>query len=322
MADEKDPENDNTFRITLLATGGTIAFRAGRMRLEASDLIDTVLDDIAPDGITLVGKDLKGVPSTSLTPSDILDIVGEAEAALEDSDAVIITHGTDTMEETGYLLGLHWNREEPIVLTGAMRPATSPGSDGPRNLLASCLVAANSQTIGKGPLAVMHDKIFAADDITKIHTWDTDTFVANSGPMGWVDPWNRVTYVHDSTVERTTLPRPGGYSEPVAVVTVGLGSDGSEIDALFAGGYRGVVLATAGRGGIPRSMRESLRSAMAGGMVVAASSRCPLGGVHRSSGDDGILWTGMLNPHKARLLLMTGMALHGTDRAALAKIFR
>ncbi|MFW5896712.1 MAG: asparaginase [Bacillota bacterium] len=313
--------NAKRARATLLATGGTIAHGPGGIRLGARDLVAGVEGNLARDGIEVEVEDLKRVPSSSLTPEDVLGMLRRAESALPDSRGVVITHGTDTLEETGFLFSLHWERDAPLVLTGAMRPARTPGEDGPRNLSAACRVATDPRSRGRGPLVVMHDKIFRAGDVTKIHSWDTDTFSADSGPEGSIDPWNYLTYHRPPGRPQILSRKPKEYPEPVAIVTVGTGSDGSEVDALVSAGYRGLVVAVAGRGGIPEGTGDALVRAISAGTVVVATSRCPLGGTASGYDSRGILWAGGLNAPKARLLLMTGLALWGRDGDRLAEIF-
>ena len=320
MTSEADNPEGNT-KITLLATGGTIAFENGTLRLRAEDLAAIVADRLLEAGVEIIPRDLESLPSSSLTPADTLRILDEAEVAARDADGVVITHGTDTMEETGYLLSLHWEERVPLVLTGAMRPATTPGADGPRNLLAACLVAADTRFIDRGPMVVMHDKIFVAGQITKIHSWDTDTFAGDSGPLGSVDPWGGVHLYRREPDPREILSRPRHYPEPVAILMVGSGGDGSEIDALVSAGYRGVVVAAAGRGGIPRGMKDAIDAAIDAGTIVVVASRCPLGGTADASDPGGILWAGEINAPKARLKLMTGLAQWGPDRKRLSELF-
>ncbi len=308
-------------KIVLLATGGTIAFENGALRLRAADLAATVDDRLLGAGVEILPVDFESLPSSSLTPADTLRILEEAEAAARDADGVVVTHGTDTMEEAGYLFSLHWQERAPLVLTGAMRPATTPGADGPRNLLAACLVAADARFIDGRPLVVMHDKIFAAGEITKVHSWDTDTFAGDFGPLGSVNPWGEIRLYRPQPDTREILPRPERYPEPVAILMVGSGGDGSEIDALVSAGYRGVVVAAAGRGGIPRGMKRAIDAAIDAGVIVVVASRCPLGGTATAMDPGDILWSGEINAPKARLRLMTGLAQWGPDRKRLSELF-
>ncbi|MFO7942036.1 MAG: asparaginase [Bacillota bacterium] len=308
-------------RVALFATGGTIAHGPRGIKLGAQDLVAGIEANLARDGIEVEGADLDRVPSSSLTPEDVLEMLRRAQGVLDNCRGVVITHGTDTLEETGFLFSLHWESDAPLVLTGAMRPARTSGEDGPRNLSAACRVAADPLSRGRGPLVVMHDKIFRAGDVTKVHSWDTDTFAADAGAEGSIDPWSNLTYHRPADGPKTLPRKPPEYPEPVAILTVGAGSDGSEVDALVSAGYRGLVLAVAGRGGIPGGTKDALLRAISADTVVVAASRCPLGGTTAGYDSHGILWAGALNAPKARLLLMTGLALWGRDSEKLAQIF-
>ncbi len=314
--------DDKDRRIALLATGGTIAFEGGKLRLDAADLAETIANNLREHRVRIKPYDVEAVPSTALSPSDMLRLLDRARSLVGEFDGIVMTHGTDTLEETAYLFSMHWDQPTPVVITGAMRPAITPGADGPRNLLAACLVAAHDDSLHRGPLAVMHDKIFRGNDITKLHSWDTDTFVANGGLEGTVNPWEEIRYQRAPSERPTPLPRPEEYAEPAAILTVGAGSDGSEVEALLAGGFRGLIVAAAGKRGIPTGMRTSLARARESGAIVVGSSRCPLGGSGLGVDDDGIIWAGDLNPAKARLRLMTGMALWGNDADVIARLFR
>jgi L-asparaginase len=233
-------------RLIILAAGGTIAMTdAAAPRLDAKALAAALpqLSDIA-DFST---RDILAKPSASLTLADLALIAASALEATRTADGVVITHGTDTLEETAFALSLLVQIETPIVLTAAMRRADQPGADGPANLLAAARVAASQAARGKGVLVVMDDEIHAAPLIRKTHSFRTHAFSsAPFGPIGYVvEARVRFALAPAATMPRLTY---GGGAPVVPILEAGPGFERETLAAVAAGAIDGLVLSLPGAG--------------------------------------------------------------------------
>jgi L-asparaginase len=321
--------------VALFTLGGTISMTepqggAGSgvtARLRGADLAAAVpgLRDL--DGGVDV-HDVEAVPSASLTFTQVLDLVDAASTAVDDgASGVVITQGTDTLEETAFLIDLLWAHPEPIVLTGAMRNPTLPGHDGPANLLAAVRVAASADARDLGALVVFNDEIHAARWVRKQHSTSTSTFVsANTGPLGAVIE-GRVRILAQLP-RRLPLHRPDrGRVEAtnVALYTVTLDDDGALLDGVAAT-HHGLVLAGFGVGHVSAMMAPRLGT-LAEQLPVILTSRTGAGSVLRDTygaiGSEadlqrrGLLNAGMLDAYKARVLLRLLLA-GGANKAVIA----
>jgi L-asparaginase len=247
----------------------------------------------------------------------------------------VITHGTDTMEETAYFLDLTTSSCAPVVITGAMRQATAVGADGPANLLNAVRVAAAPASKGRGTVVLMNDEIFTARDVTKSNTTRLNAFTGiDVGPAGVTDPDGLIYYA----------PAPAGGCRPplfdldrigafprVDVVYAYIGADSVLVESLVKAGARGLVLAGVGRGGATPSLGRALQRATERGVYVAISSRTGSGRTGGGAQADslGSLPSGRgtyvaaqnLNPQKARILLMLALAAK-FDAMAIHELFR
>jgi L-asparaginase len=316
-------------RVALIATGGTID-AVGASRLDLAWYTET--RDRLPDGELLASlTELASiadvhpvasprVPSYALTDRDWLELARTVTALLvsEDCDGVVITHGTNTVEETAYFLHLTVPVGKPVVLVGAMRPASGLGTDGPLNLLRAVQVAASPQARGRGVLLVMNDTIYSARDVTKTATFRVDAFRApDTGPLGYADADGRIDFHHSS--QRVPSPSPafspaGLESLPrVDVVVSYVGADGVLIDAAVAAGARGLVSAGTGAGRPTPAEEGALDRATEAGVVVCQATRVGGGRVSRSPlmRRRGVVVADNLVPWKARVLL--ALALTRTD---------
>jgi L-asparaginase len=315
-------------RIALLATGGTIAGLAD----DAADLIgyraaqlgiaDLLARIPALDGMaTLVAEDIAAIDSKDATPAFWQAVGQRVQAAVDDPaiDAVVLTHGTDTLEETAWYLDLTVQTRKPVVLTGAMRPASAALSDGPQNLTDAVRVAADPRAAGRGVLAVMNARILAARRVAKQHTSSVDAFGLRDDAIG---------AVYDGAIRwRDPLPRmaapvpPFSVRTPLAAVDIVVGYAGcstAPIDALVAEGVAGLVWAGTGNGAVPTTVAARLRAATDAGVVVVRASRGGRGTVTRCAPDDDqpFLHSGDLDPGKSRVLLMLALGA-GEPAAAL-----
>ena len=315
-------------RVHVVATGGTIGatgdYYVGRpTRLTADQLVQSVpaLARIA----TVSAEQFYNLPSGSIGPAQWLalsrriDDVFRADSTLV---GIVVTHGTDTMEETAYFLDLTVGDARPVVVTGAMRPADATGADGPANLYNSARTASAPTARNRGTMVLMNDRIFAARAVTKLNTTRVDAFQApDHGTLGLADP-DTIIFIQPTPVSRRSRFDVRGVSElpRVDVVYAYGGADSVVVDALVAAGARGIVVASVGRGGMPGALRTALRKAASRGVVVVISSRTGSGRVPITP-DTTAVGAGDLNPQKARVLLT--LALTRTrDPAEVARIFK
>lgn len=320
----KDSSEGYCNEIALLATGGTIATPAGypeRDRLTAADLIDKVQHSAVLSDMNLTGVDFSSLPSSRLTPQDVLNLKMECEKAADaGAGGLVITHGTDLMEETSFLLSRLWDRPQPVVLTGAMRPADCAGEDGPRNLVSACLTAACPDAEDLGAVVVMNEEIHSAEEVTKGHTWALDAFVSEPGPLGFIGPAGTVNFIR-SPDRPQPVATPGALQKRVVVLQAGMGSGGSSIWAAVDDGVAGIVVQAAGRGALPPGMHRALQEAASEDILVVVCSRCPFGSTRRGHRGDDFIWSGRYNAVKSRVLLMLALSLWGPDRKAALRLF-
>jgi L-asparaginase len=323
-------------RIAVLATGGTIAGSAA----------DAANTSGYQAGVVGVDRLLEAVPALSgvaqIQPEQVASIDSKDMAlalwatlaqrvnallASDDIDGVVITHGTDTLEETAYLLHLTVKSTKPVVLTAAMRPSSALSADGPLNLLNAVTVAASPAAQGQGVLVAFNNRIHSARDVVKTSTYAVDAFQSPEvGALGWVQD-GRVEFqrkvVRPHTVDTEFVI--GTKWPNVEIVVSYAGASRIGVDALVAAGVRGIVVAGTGNGSIHASVQQALADAVSQGVVVVRSSRVGSGHVMRNgaASDDalGFVTAGSLNPYKARVLLMLALAAGGTGPVALQKIF-
>lgn len=315
-------------RVHVLATGGTISNTSGE-RLTGEELVAS-LPGI--EGYARVSvEQFSNVASGAISLDQWLGMARRIDELFGEADppaGIVVTHGTDTMEETAYFLDLTLSHCRPVVITGAMRQADALGSDGPANLFSAIQVAAHAAASHLGAVVAMNDEIFPGRDVAKVHTSRPDAFVSTTGhrvgitgPDGVIlddpadpsEPCHRPRFSLDGVDE---LPR-------VDVVISVLGADGALIRAAAEAGARGIVVAAVGRGGTTPGQRQTLQEVLDQGTVVAISSRTGAGRVPTGArGGDGaaVVGAGDLAPTKARILLM--LALTRTeDPDELARIF-
>lgn len=308
-------------RVALIITGGTIDsvgkdrldlawyIEAGK-RLNTGDLLAQIPE---VNSIAKVEEfPFRRLPSHALVDKDWLDMVRTIHSIFDQkrADGVVITHGTNTIEETAYFLNLTLKTDKPVVVVGSMRPSSAISADGYLNLLNAVRVAADPQSRGRGALLVMNDTIHNGRDATKTATYRVETFKGRDlGPLGYADADGKVVYYHRAARKHTvetefdvrnleSLPR-------VDVVVSYVGADGRVIDALVEGGAKGIISAGTGAGRPTPAEDEAFDRAAKKGIVVCQSSRVGSGRVVRSPGlkRRGFVASDNLQPWKARLLL-------------------
>jgi L-asparaginase len=308
-------------KIKVLATGGTIAgaqatqadagYKSGTFSV--NDLIKAVpqLKNIAE----MSGEQVANIGSQTMNHEVWLKLAGRVNEVLksDEVDGVVITHGTDTMEETGYFLSLIVKSDKPVVLVGSMRPATAISADGPINLYNAVALAGNPDAKGRGPLVVLNDTIHYAREAQKMHTTRMDTFASpNRGIAGMMNTGKAFFYSANTACHTTksefscdgltvaSLPR-------VEVVYSYANLGGDLIEAMIEKGAKGIVLAGVGDGNTTDAALAALEKAAKRGVAVVRCSRTGSGVVDRNVevNDDklGFIAGMELNPQKARILL-------------------
>ena len=320
-------------RVVVFSLGGTIAMAGGGgagvvPALTASDLVAAV-PGLAGAGIALRTRDFRNLPGAALTFDDLVALaVAARDAVDEGADGVLVTQGTDTIEESAFALDLLLQADAPLVVTGAMRNPTLAGADGPANILAAVHVAAAPAARGLGCLVVLNDEIHAAQRVRKTHTTSTAAFRSpDTGPVGLVA--ENVPRILARPVRHALTLRPG---EPgrirTAVVPAVLGDDGGLLRRI-GDGLDGLVVAGFGVGHVAAATVEVLTE-LAARMPVVLASRIGAGpvltGTYGFTGSEsdllsrGLIGAGSLDCYKARVLLHLLLAA-GRQRAGIAEAF-
>ncbi|HIF9476714.1 TPA: L-asparaginase 2 [Photobacterium damselae] len=309
--------------IKILATGGTIA-GAGQSATESNYTAGKVGVDALIAAVPDMTKiaDISGEQVVSIGSQDMNDEVWLKLAkrvnellAQDDVDGIVITHGTDTMEETAYFLDLTVKSKKPVVLVGAMRPSTAMSADGPVNLYNAVVAATDEDSKGRGVLVTINDTIFDARDVTKTNTTSVNTFQSpNFGPLG---------YIHNSDAKYQRSPERKHTTETVFDVSkltslpkVGIvynyaNASDLPVKALIDAKFDGIVSAGVGNGNLYHTVFDQLEKASKDGIMVVRSSRTPTGSTTLDAEIDdakyGFVASGTLNPQKARILLMLSL---------------
>jgi L-asparaginase len=303
----------------LFTLGGTIAMAGSAAgvvtRLGGAELA-TSLDGLV-EAVSVDVHDVRAVPSADLTFADILDVVdAAADAVATGAAGVVLTQGTDTLEETAFLVDLVWRRDEPFVVTGAMRNPTLPGADGPANLVAAVRVAAAPQSRGRGALVVFGDEVHAARHVRKTHSTSPATFASpDLGPLGHVvegTPRFLATVPRVPAVPAVfAVSRDDLTATRIGLYTAMLDDDGASLHGIGET-CSGLVVAGFGVGHVPRVLAPLLGD-LASRMPVVLTSRAGAGpvladtygavGSERDLRERGLLDGGFLHPYKARVLL-------------------
>lgn len=322
-------------RVVVLATGGTIASTLPNEQAlaqdyavshEAGDLLSAVPQ--AGQLANLHCIDLLALPSHDIGNPELLKIAHAVQTWLDKDDiaGVVITHGTDSLEETAYFLNLVVRTSKPIVITGAMRPADHLSPDGPANLLEAIAVAASPLSIGKGVLVVMNDAIMEARACSKQHSSSMATF--NAGAAAQIGE----VYGSDVVYNTTPLKRHTSSSEfavsnlhslPVVDIIYDYQSARYNLyEAAVDSGCAGIVIAGMGNGSLSPAAHRGAEYAKEHGVVVVRASRCGRGVVSPLAMDEELqsIPGNSLNPQKARILLMLALA-HGAGREQLLRQF-
>ncbi len=323
-------------RVIILATGGTIAgagasadragYTAGKIPID--DLIGGIptVKKIA----NITGEQIASVGSQDMTIEIWKKLAIRANEIFKnnEADAIVVTHGTDTQEETGYFLDLVIASKKPVVLTGSMRPATAISADGPKNLFDAITVAIDPKSVGKGVLVSFNEGIFDAREVMKLSTTKTNAFGSpNTGAIGQVYDGKVEYYL--SSVREVNVGTPFTVAADtkfprVDIVYMYADASGDQIDMLVSKKVDGIVIAGVGNGNFNKAFTDAVKRAVAAGVIICRASRTPSGRVvlHDEINDDelGTIVSDDLTPQKARILLMLGL-MKTKDKKQLQSYF-
>ena len=320
-------------RIAIYFTGGTISMKhdaaigAAMPALSGSEILDNVpgANEIAELEVIDFGR----FPGPHMNLRLMMDLSARVRAAVarEEVSGIVITHGTDTLEETAYLLDLTVETDKPIVFVGAMRNSSEVGWDGPSNLLSAMRVASSNDARGMGVMVVMNETILAAGEATKTHTESFDAFQnPDFGPLGVVDKGEVI--IRRAPARRDHISA-NDIAEPVWLIKMAAGFDSTLIDACIDAGAKGLVIEALGRGNVPPGSVKGIARAISNGLPVVLVSRCLRGRVYESYGYEGggkhllnlgVIFADFLNGQKARIKLALALAVT-KDPAEIRSLF-
>ncbi|MGF1701342.1 type II asparaginase [Photobacterium makurazakiensis] len=310
---------DSLPKVAILGTGGTIAGAAAKSTdvtgYKAGEIAVSTLIEAVPDIVDVAevdGVQVANTSSSNITGEILINMANKANELLAgDTKGIVITHGTDTTEETAFFMDLVNQTDKPIVVVGAMRPATAISADGPMNLLNAVKLAASDEAVGRGTMILLNDAIGAAYYTSKTSSISLDTFKAHdqgylgtfagSQPRFYYEPAKAMGKPNFDVSELESLPR-------VDIVYSYQDMQADQLDLLIKAGAQGIVVAGSGNGSTPTAVREKIQSLKEEGYPIVLSSRTGAGLV---TPKEHAIAAGVLNPQKARIMLM--LALTQTD---------
>lgn len=324
--------------VTIVATGGTIAGAGADATNSATYSaakvpVDTLINAVPQiqNLANVNGVQALQIASESISDKELLTIARQVNELVkkDDVNGVVITHGTDTLEETAFFLNLVIHTDKPIVVVGSMRPSTAISADGPLNLYGAVALAASPESKGKGVLIFMNDSIFAARDTSKRINIHTNAFGSQWGALGMIVEskpyWFREGVKRNTSKSEFNIDQIKGDSLPLVQITYGSDSmTPIAYDAYAKAGVKAIVHAGTGNGSVPNYLVDTFNKLRSGGMQIIRSSRVADGFVLRNAEqpDDKYDWVVAhdLNPQKARLL--TALALtKTTDTKEIQRMF-
>ncbi|KQL35663.1 asparaginase [Psychrobacillus sp. FJAT-21963] len=318
--------------ILLIHTGGTISMQ---IQAETGAVIPIENNPISMEGEKLKEyaniKEIEAfnLPSPHITPKEMLLLKQIIDESIQKDhiEGVVITHGTDTLEETAYFLDLTVDTTIPIVLTGAMRSSNEVGSDGLYNLLSAVKVASSDDAKGKGVLVVLNDEIHTAENVTKTHASNVSTFQSPQyGPIGFIS--KSIVHFHHSPNHRAVFPIQS-IAKRVALFKVYAGMEPDLLASCVELGYDGIVLEGLGQGNVPPSLLPIIEESIKKDIQIVLVSRCFNGiaqdvygydGGGKSLKNAGVIFAPGLNGQKARLALLIALN-HPNKTKAMENIF-
>lgn len=307
-------------KIIIIFTGGTISMKSDKKTNAAvpamggEDILNLTpgIDEIADIDFLNFGI----MPGPHITPEKMLELskMITDKIEIEDYDGVIVTHGTDSLEETAYLVDLTYNDSKPVIFVGSMRNSSELGWDGPVNLINAVYTAISDEAQNKGVMVVMNNEIHSASQVTKTNTHTLDTFKSvDFGPIGFVD--NKKAYFYYSYTKRQHI-RVTHVDSNVDLIKCGCGMDDRLLKFCVDSGTHGIVIEGMGRGNIPPRMVSGVKYALSKNIPVVLVSRCLMGkvlddygyeGAGRELTQMGVILGDNLSGQKARIKLMAAL---------------
>lgn len=311
-------------KVAVIFNGGTISMKVDP-RIKAA--VPTLTGEEIMSMVTgienfaqIESYTFSNLPGPHITPEKMLELSKYIKNILDREDicGVVVTHGTDTLEETAYFIDLTINTDKPIVITGAMRNSSELGYDGPSNLAASICTAISDEAGGRGVLVCFNDELYCASEVTKVNSMSLDAFHSpNFGPIGIVDN-NKVIFYRDRIKKQHIDIEK--LETRVELIKCAAGMDSKFIDFCLENGVKGLVLEGTGRGNIPPDMVDGVKRAIESGVAVVLTSRCFQGRVLDSYGyhgggkelrNLGVIFGDFLPGQKARIKLMLALSKRG-----------
>lgn len=322
--------------IQILATGGTIAgvgssavkssYEPGKVAI--GSLLEAVpqINDIA----NVTGEQIVNIGSEHMSDSVMLALSKRVNQLMNDKniDGIVITHGTDTMEETAFFLSLTTKREKPVILVGAMRPSTAMSADGPLNLYNAVVAASAPESVGRGVMVAMNGSLYPAQDVLKTHTINIEAFQApNKGADGYINN-GKVHYYNTATAANSNVDKDVNHAQPlhfniselnsfpkVGIIYGHSNINPDIIEAMLQNGYKGIIYAGVGNGNIHKNVLPALDKARKTGVMIVRSSRVPQGPTTTETDiyekPYQLIASQHLNPQKSRILLMLALTRTG-----------
>ncbi len=304
-------------RILIVFTGGTISMTkddnigANVPSMNGQDILNMT------PGINKIAEidflDFSMIPGPHITPQIMLHLSHTIQEKIESGpyDGVVVTHGTDTLEETAYLVDLTYKGIKPIVFLGALKSSSELGWDGPENLISSVFTAASDEAYNRGVMVVMNNEIHSAIQVTKTNTHTLDTFKSKDfGPIGYIDNDKVIFYYNYTKRDYYDIKK---IENDVALIKCGCGMDDRLLKYSVDCGYQGIVIEGMGRGNIPPGMVTGVEYAVKKGIPIILVSRCLMGRVsdvygYKGAGKEltnmGVILGDNLPGHKARIKLL------------------
>lgn len=308
-------------RIAVIFNGGTISMKIDE-RLKAA--VPSLTGEEIMEMVTGIEEyaevesySFSSLPSPHMTPELMFNLSKFVKDIVDrdNIDGVVITHGTDTLEETAYLLDLTINTKKPIVVTGSMRSSSELGYDGPFNLATSICTAISEEARGKGVLVCFNGTLHSAKDVTKTNSMALDAFQTPSfGPLGIVDNNRVIFYRNSPKVEHLNIK---SLDSKVALIKCASGMDSGFLEYAIKEGYSGIVIEGLGRGNVPPTMVKGIEKCIERNIPVVLVSRCYEGRVYQSYGYEGggkdlrnrgVIFGDNMQGQKARIKLMVALS--------------
>lgn len=309
-------------KILIIFTGGTIGMKIDEVSggnipgLSGQDILKMtpVINTIAK----IEYNDFGMIPGPHMTPEKMMELSSliKHKIRIEKFDGVVVTHGTDTLEETAFLVDLTYNLSVPIVFVGSLKSSSEAGWDGPSNLIDGVFTAQSDEARRRGVLVVMNGEIHSASQVTKTHTHTLNTFKSsNIGPIGFIDD-NKV-YFYQKFSRRQYI-KTNKIQTNISLIKCGSGMDSSLLNYCVNSGVKGIVVEAMGRGNVPPTMLEGIKNAVSKNIPVVVVSRCHMGKVldsygYAGAGKDlrniGVIFGDNLPGQKARIKLMLAVKI-------------